>query len=311
LLAASGAAGWLAGVLACSVARTPVPNPDPGSIRSRAPAVALDGDGVQMLYPSTPGSSFRLGSQDPNHADRFLIEHEIAAKAMTDGPLRYWNTVAYDLAYASGGTGRTSRLHIYASGGRQAFTWKTQTGFLSSPADVRNQELTAYVRVHDIFDPSRAAVTLKVRGGRHTEADGDLASCVMMTLGPGVKGVVTRFGKELIHPKYDYVTLSPRFPAALADGRWVGLKMVSYAAASEAGQVVNRLYLDTEPWGAGGQPANHWRLFSEYVDVEGKSTGRYYSKLVDWGGFQTTIRTDGVAELDFTLVSVREIQPPR
>ena len=262
-----------------------------------------------MLYRPAPGSSFRLGGQDPNHADRFLIEKNITARARIEGPLRYWNTVAYDLAYSSGGTGRTTRLHVYASGGRQSFTWRDQRGYLSSPADVRNQELTAYVRVHDLFDPSRAAVSLKVRGGAHSASYPDLASCVMLTFASGATGAVTRFGKELEHPSYDYVTLQPRFPAALADGRWVGLKLASYASPSEPMQVVNRLYLDVEPFDAAGKPANRWQLFSEFVDVEGKSTGRY-SKLVDWGGWQTTIRTDGIAELDFAIVSVREIAPP-
>lgn len=35
---------------------------------------------------------------------------------------------------------------------------------------------------------------------------------------------VTRFGKELRHPEYDYVPLEPRFSASLEEGRWVGLK---------------------------------------------------------------------------------------
>ena len=42
----------------------------------------------------------------------------------------------------------SSVLHIVS--GEQKFTWRTQQGFLSSPEDLRNQEFTAYVRVHDI-----------------------------------------------------------------------------------------------------------------------------------------------------------------
>jgi hypothetical protein len=45
------------------------------------------------------------------------------------------------------------------------------------------------------------------------------------------------------------------------------------------------------------------------VDVEGVRTGQY-SKLADWGGWQTTVRTDGIHDLDFALLSVREIMPP-
>jgi hypothetical protein len=45
-----------------------------------------------------------------------------------------------------------------------------------------------------------------------------------------------------------------------------------------------------------------------YTDVEGQSTGRY-SKLVNWGGWQTTVRTDGYNDIDFAFPSVREIIP--
>jgi hypothetical protein len=74
--------------------------------------------------------------------------------------------------------------------------------------------------------------------------------------------------------------------------------------------VINRLYIDSDPFDvATGAPKNGWRLFSEYVDVESKSTGRY-SKLVDWGGWRTTLRTDGFGSIDFALISLREISPP-
>jgi hypothetical protein len=174
---------------------------------------------------------------------------------------------------------------------------------------VRNQEFTVYARAHQILDPSRAAFTLKIRGGAHKASDGDLASCIMLSFHAAGEGHLTRFGKELFHPNYDYVKLTPTFDAALADGAWVGMKMVSWSAAGRRDRVVNQLYLDTDPFDpATGKPKNGWRLFSEYVDVEGQNTGRY-SKLVDWGGWQTTFRTDGIHDLDVAIVSVREIAP--
>jgi hypothetical protein len=237
------------------------------------------------------------------------IEKNGDATPHREGPLTYWNTKAYALDYSSGGEGKTIRLHIYASGGRQELTWKTQHGFLSNSRDVKNQEFTAYVRVHGIFDSRRAAVTLKIRGGKHSPSDPDLASCTMMTFAPSSAPAVTRFGKELAHPEYDYVKLSPHLAASLEGDRWVGLKLVSYALPSDAGRVVNRLYVDEAPFDETGRPANHFRLLSEYIDVEGQSTG-HYSKLVDWGGWQTTLRTDGISDLDFAILSVREIVPP-
>jgi hypothetical protein len=114
-----------------------------------------------------------------------------------------------------------------------------------------------------------------------------------------------------VHPDYDYLRLSPAFAAALVENAWVGLKMVSWNDPQDTTRVVNRLYVDTDPLDkANGKPKNNWRLLSEYVDVEGKSTGRY-TKLVDWGGWQTTVRTDGFHDIDFAWPSVREIVPPQ
>jgi hypothetical protein len=288
-----------ASALGCS--RTPA-----GSV---ADPPALDSDGVQQLLPSAEGSAFLLGNQNPNHARGIQIEKGTPATPDTEQGIQYWSLLAHDLDYSSGGQGKTLRVHIHASGEQQRYTWQTQTGYLSNPRDLRNQEFTAYVRVHEIFDPVRAAVSLKIRGGAHTPRDGDLASCTMLTFAPRDSRGVTRFGKELHHPDYDYVALTPRLPIALEEQRWYGLKLISYAALGVPRSVVNRLYVDDRPFDAQGRPRNDWRLFSEYVDVEGENTGKY-SKLVDWGGWQTTLRTDGVTGLDIAILSVREIEPP-
>jgi hypothetical protein len=129
----------------------------------------------------------------------------------------------------------------------------------------------------------------------------------MMTLGPGTAGPVARFGKELVHPRYDYVPLEPRFAATLADDRWLGYKLVSYAVPGQPARVVNRLYLDAEPFDAHGRPRNRWRLLSEYVDVDGVATGQY-DRVVDWGGWQTTLRVDGVESIDVAVYSLRPIR---
>lgn len=277
---------------------------------SVTPNRGLDGDGVAQLFASAPGASFRLGHSDLNHTPGVEIERHTRASLEREGELGYWSIAAHELEYSSGGRGKTIRVHMHASGGEQHFTWRTQQGFLGNPRDLKNQEFTAYLRVHGIFDPSRAAVSLKIRGGAHSTRDGDLASCTMLTFAPASARAVTRFGKELHHPDYDYVPLEPRFPGALEEGRWVGLKLVSYAVPGSPASVVNQLYVDPTPFDAHGGPRNEWRLFSEYLDVAEKSTGRY-ATLVDWGGYQTTLRTDGLTQLDLAILSVREIAPPQ
>jgi hypothetical protein len=289
--------------------------PSPASAGAEAPAEApatpaapaatdLDEDGVRMLLPSAAGTNIRLGTSDPNATAGFLIENKVVATPQTLGSLHYWNTAAFAFDYTAGGSGKTARVHMI--GGEQKYTWRTQSGFLSAPSDLKNQEYTAYVRIHDIFDAGKAMVTMKIRGGKHIAGNGDLASCTMMTLSPSGN---TMFGKELTHPSYDYVKLTPQFAASLKDNQWIGMKLVSYSMPSDPKKVVNQLYLDTTPFDADGKPLNGWRLFSEYIDSESKSTGQY-SKLADWGGEQTTIRTDGVSSIDFALVGAREITPP-
>lgn len=276
----------------------------------QTPGTSLDPEGVAMIFPSAPGSEFRLGSSDPNAAEDFSIEGGVRAQAGTDGAVRFWNVPSHALAYSGGGSGWTSRLHIRSGSAVQRFTWQTQTGYLSTPRDFRNQEFTAFIRVHGLLDATRAQISLKIRGGGHSASRPEYASCAMLTFAPQSGGRTARFGKELTHPLFDFVTLEPNFPAALEADRWFGLKLTSWNDPLAAGRVVNRLYLDMDPFPARtGKPGNNWRLFSEYVDAEGVDTGRY-SKTVDWGGCQTTLRMDGYRSLDFALVSVREIKPP-
>src|SRR5262249_62318796 len=90
----------------------------------------------------------------------------------------------------------------------------------------------------------------------------------------------------------------------------LGRRWVSWGVRGAPDRGITRLYVDPAPFAlATGKPQNQWRLLSAYVDVEGVSTGQY-SKLADWGGWQTTVRTDGIHDLDFALLSVREIMPP-
>jgi hypothetical protein len=290
-----------------------------GDRRQRAvhAPTAVDANGVAMLYPSATGSSLWLGNQDPNSAPNFEIEENTPAVRHTDGGFQYWNVVSHPLSYASGGTGLTIRLHMYASGGKgkaQLYTWVTQSGYLFSLADVRNQEFTAYFRIHQVLYPDRLQANMKIRGGRHTGSHDPRASCTMMSFDGGSHSAMTGFHKELNHPDYDHITLAPRFAAHLAEEQWYGLKLVSYNKRGDATRVVNQLYLDTDPIDfSTGRPTNHWRLFSEYVDVEGVMLTQHdnnYAKLVDWGGWVTTLRIDGIHDIDFALLSVREIAPP-
>ena len=270
---------------------------------------ALDPDGVLMLHPTKPGGqAWRLGTDDPNKAADLEIEQKTVATKVTEGKLTFWNVLSHALTYASGGDGWTSRLHLYNSKTRtQLYTWKTQKGWLATPEDLHDQEVTIYLRGHGVLDAPRLAFTLKIRGGYHTSKDPDQGSCTMMVFAGKATSGVTRFGKELIHPQYDYVKLTPTIDTSLVDNTWVGLKLVSLTV--DTTKIRYELWIDRDPWDAAtGLPKNGWTKLSEYVDTAGTSTGKY-TLLADWGGLITTVRTDGWRDIDFTKYSVREVLP--
>jgi hypothetical protein len=272
--------------------------------------VGPDEDGVVKLYPDAPGTAYRLGASDLNADARVELEQEGSASAGREGPLSFWTISAYSFEYSEDGEeGKTARVHIGSEGARQRFDWQTQTGFLAGPDDLGDQEFTAYVRVHGLFDPEHGVFELKVRGGGHSDQAPPLASCALMTFATAAAPGISRFGKELDHPLYDYVNLPLRFSTELSEGRWFGLKLVSYADPARPDRVVNRLYVDDDPFLPDGTPRNAFRLLTEYIDRAGVNTGRY-DTLVNWRGVITTLRVDGVDSLDVTLLSARPIAAP-
>jgi hypothetical protein len=281
----------------------------PGTPAAPLPNSGVDGDGVVKLYPDAPGSAFLLADGDLNAVDGLEIEEGTLAIAGEDGAVRFWTVPTYEFEYTEGEeAGKTARLHVSAPGARQQFDWETQTGVLAGPDDLGDQEFTAYVRVHGIFDPEHAAFELKIRGGSHTEDEPALASCSLMTFASSAAPGVSRFGKELNHPEYDFVSLPLRFSTELTEGRWYGLKLVSVVEPARPDRVLNRLYVDDEPFLADGSPRNGFRLLSEYADRAGVSTG-FYDTVVDWRGVVTTLRIDGVDALDVARLGVRAIAP--
>jgi hypothetical protein len=316
-------------VVACSGSRSIWPGTQADSGTSSEDAAAtpdgapgdptLDADGVKMLFASDPnGTSWRLGAGNP-HNPNFIVQgvpntldNPGPAMQMTEGPLTYWNAKAYLDSYSSNNEPfYTMRLHILASGGNQHYTWQDNPGYLSNDRDVKDQEFTIYFRIHNILDAGDYDVSMKIRGGMHTDTgDGNLGSCVLFTFGPedAFSGKPARFGKELLHPRYDYISVDTLVEAGLRENTWTGLKMVSYSPAGQPDHVVNQLYLDSDPFDARGKPQNRWQLLAEYEDIDGVDSGRY-STVANWGGWLTSFRSDQSDNVDFLLPSVREILP--
>lgn len=300
---------------ACSRDDSNVAPASPGSESPESPtmleppptAQGVDEDRVVKLYADAPGVTFRLGDADPNDDIGLSIEEGTHATLGQEGGISFWSVDTYDFEYSEGGVpGKTARFHISSAGATQRFDWHDQRGYLAGPEDLGDQELTAFVRVHGIFDPEHAAFELKVRGGQHSDDAPTLASCTMMTFATSDAPGVSRFGKELNHPEYDFVNLPPRYHTQLLENRWYGLKLVTFVDPLDRARVINRLYVDDDPFQPDGSPRNAFRLLTEYVDRSGTSTG-LYDTLVNWRGFVTTLRVDGVESVDVARLSARAI----
>lgn len=271
-------------------------------------ALQLDADGIAMLFPPNPaGSGWNLGARNPNADPAYFDLNGDKATQGSENGISYWTTTGHKVSYASGAPdGVTVRLNIKPSGGAQKYSWTNgalANGYLGNPRDLKNLEATVYVRVSNPKG-THTSMNWKVRGGKHSSSNGDLASCVEMGVPYG--GDAPKAARELHHPNYDYVKLTPKFPYQLQAGKWVGVKMVSYLVP---GGTKNQLYLDTNPFDASGKPRNDFKLYTEWMDKDGQSTGRY-KQAATWAGWVTTFRVDGWNRVDFTHLSAREIIPP-
>jgi hypothetical protein len=313
LLLAAAASWLISGIAACG--KEPDAGGEPVAPARAAPLqptldAGTDVDGVIKLYPDAPGLRFTLAGADPNQNDQLVIEEGLPAIAAEEAGLSFWSIDTYEFEYTEGSRmGKTARLHIRARGVEQLFDWQTQKGFLAGDESLGDQELSALVRVRGLFDPEHAVFELKIRGGEHTDEDPSLASCSLMTFATRAAPGVSRFGKELDHPLYDYVNLPPRLGVELTEGRWFGLKLVSYLDSARADRVYNQLFVDADPILPDGSLRNDYRLLAEYVDRAGVSTGRY-DTMVSWRGYQSTLRIDGVDALDVARLSARAIEAP-
>jgi hypothetical protein len=280
----------------------------PALAETVAPVAEVGPDGVGMLFPADPdGSSFHLGDGDPTDAEPFFDMEGDEAISGTDGGVPYWSTSGHRVTYASGKpAGKTVRLHLRPGGGEQNFTWRDgamENGFIGGPGDLLNFEATVYVRVHE-DNGTHHSMSWKMRGGKHTKPETARSSCVGMAVPFG--GVAPQAFRELDHPTYDHLALTPYFDYQLEEGRWLGVKVVSYLVE---GGTRNLLFLDTDPFDPSGTPRNQFRLFTEWFDRDGESTG-HYDRAATWAGWETTFRVDGWRRVDFTYPSAREIVPP-
>ncbi len=279
--------------------------------------------GVRMLYPNKRGGEqWFLGSTTRQNILRFGKGSRFDPGAtITKNEDGSWKMV-----------GSKVRMNVYTSSGYhlERITTYDQNeleskGYMQDPNDWKNVEITGFVKVNSILDAKvDDGFSWCARGGKHTAS----RQCE----GTSYKGDLfysgkTRFAKEQWHNK-GYSFTKKQISTEPLLGRWVGFKFVVFNTS-----IINR---DSDGSENGRQSKGHeipavvlqawisesagklnWIKAEEFIDSGGWGKEGCYcnairpDQLVSWGGPIVTFRWDGLSDVDFRDLSVREIEPIR
>jgi hypothetical protein len=198
---------------------------------------------------------------------------------------------------------------MFPSTNRQVNDWHSaiKQGYIGNSRDLKNQEITFVGRLHKTVH-KHLETSIKIRGGYHHSYAPDQAACIGMSVSHISTGHTARRAKELTHPIYEYEELSPKFEFFTQDNVWFGMKVTSWNNNKKDCNVINRCYIDSEPFSSDGSLRNNYRLYSEWID---HGNGEKYKEVVNWaGGVPITIRIDGWDSVDFYALNAREIIVP-
>jgi hypothetical protein len=273
-------------------ARDAANNVSSTSVSFTSTPVAYDVFGIRMVYPTKPGGEawhFTSPTGDPRFDPKTTMTlNPDGSYKVTEGQVR---------------------MNVFTSSGyhpeliqsyNQVFL--SNQGYMQSPNDWQNVEITAYVKVNRANPDDFAWYA---RGGKHNDLN---QGCE----GTSVKGGLSydgrsRFAKEQWHSGgYSFS------PWATVTGslfnRWVGFKTIIFNF-SENGTTAVRMenWLDDS---ASGQ----WVKIYDYVDrggwgTDGTHCGGAPDQIITWGGPIATFRWDSASDVDIKWMTVREIQP--
>jgi hypothetical protein len=284
----------------------------------------LDKDGVQMICEADDGSSeFYLSDSNNINEGNFIITDRNSAQKMSENGLVFWRVKSNSVGYGDDYRGRTVRVNINGGGGlneKQKHDWKDNPGpqFIWTPLDNRNAEFTYYFRPNDKFQGqpgktnfNHTECSSKLRGGIHTGRNNPKASCVELKFKIGQGNNSLKSSMEYNHPRYvpngaGKSTIKLTADNNTSEGQWIGRKTIIWTN-SDNKSATARDYIDLDPYDFSGKPKNNWKPLQEQLfTTEGP-----YNKPILWGG-RFASRIDGFWNVDYAIVSIREIKvPPR
>ena len=269
-----------------------VQQPGFGLPAATAPAAGVDRFGVEQLYPSAPeGQSWTL-ADDPATDPHFDPQRALTWNA--DGSLKVTGDKVRLLVHTTSGY----RPELIGSLDRDALAAR---GYMQDPADWKNVELTGYVRVNHVTNPTDN-LTWYARGARHsahTPCEGSSYKAGLHYDGRA------RWEKESWHVAYEN---SPHQQVTgPLEGRWIGMKSVIRNNA--AGEVELELWIDEDGDGKGFTPVYAMSDGGTWGGTLGSCGGSNPATPITWGGPVATFRWDGADDVDVKWLSVREVQP--
>lgn len=282
--------------------------------------VSVDRFGIRELYPTKKGGEeWFMNMDDPNHDARagkgegpsttFIQRNDYDGSWKVES-----NEVRYGALTSSG-----YDPQLITTLNQQDLAAK---GYMQSPNDWKNVEMTGYLKVNSFSDSTRngaAHIEFLARGARNTdeqtEINGLTLQCEATTYHSNTyeTGRV-KFEKDLMHIQgYTSDSQDPQLKHATnnLEGRWIGIKAVFYNLPN--GSVKLEQWLDdrTNNINAYG---NQWHKVLEYSDDGNwgggqNDCGGTDTTIITWGGPIAIFRWDNIDDMDVKDLSVREIQP--
>ena len=267
--------------------------PAGGGEPSTGPGAAVDSFGVTMLYPTASGGETWQLSDAPMSDSRFIPQTELTRNE--DGSWKVRNPkVRMQVATSTGYN--PSLIQTYD---REVLATR---GYMQSPNDWRNVEMTGFVRVNKA-STATDNFSWYVRGGKHS----DPIACE----GSAYKGGLhfdgkVRVEKESWHVNYDHGEYKNATSSLI--GRWVGFKSVVRDVEANGKPAVK-----VELWLNDSGDKVTWEKVYELIDdgsIGGGADacgGKDAAMPILWGGPLAVYRWDGAEDVDVKWLSVREI----
>ncbi|MGA7010222.1 MAG: hypothetical protein WB612_10850 [Nitrososphaeraceae archaeon] len=269
------------------------PISDNGGDTNPSNEAKTDKFGIRMLYPSKPnGEQWYIRADHPEKDPQF--RPQVPLSKNSDGSFKV--------------TEGKIRMGVWPSTGNHPEKITTynekeleKKGYMESPNDWRNVEITGYVKFNKGVNYDNFA--WYARGGIHTngkECEGTAYKGQLYYSGK------TRFAKEQWFVSYVFSPYKQSMGSM--NGKWIGFKTAMYNVEKNGHLAVKlEIWLDKSNGG-------NWQKVYDYIDDggwgnDGQACGGRPDQIISWGGPLAAFRWDNADDVDIKDFSVREILP--